>query len=637
MELALGSVVGQTYGFALATLLAGLLLLLVKHSGGADKRARFLFGLCLLIANVAGLTKNVAFILNQHAVLGLTDQVRAVGFISASFVPLSLIEIWRTGGLTGRRRRVGIFLRRYALLTGLLIAIGLVLQASFPGTIHTVTPLRLLEDQDRIGNLTFYNGLIIASLGAVTLLPGKLRDVTLRIAVFLILLGLSVSSIGALLQSSSDLIRFHGAYGVLRFQGIGLVVLGAVLYFSRFRAADVFAKEALKLIFVSVIGLGIALGISSGLENEVPQSSGHRAGFILLVGLIVTLGILIYPFLSRRIDLIVERFVFHKRDVREIINGFNQKLTSQTSRNEIMDLAISVSHELLSARVSSIRFGSDRDSDVPDNNTVISVPNEPTGMCLVVEFPEHRGFLLSGEVDALSEIAHLVSDRLREIQREQEKIETLLQESRLRQAAVESELRALRAQINPHFFFNSLNTIAALIVDNPAAAEDITVRLARIFRHVLLQADRPMCRIGDEVAFLKSYLEIEKIRFGERLQVSFVIEPDAQDALIPSLILQPIVENAIKYAVSPRIGVSQLKIEARVRETHVVLSVEDDGLAASATLEGQAPIVHSRTGVGLKNIRERLDLMYGPEASFSQIDVSTGGKCFVLELPWRVQ
>jgi two-component system LytT family sensor kinase len=196
-------------------------------------------------------------------------------------------------------------------------------------------------------------------------------------------------------------------------------------------------------------------------------------------------------------------------------------------------------------------------------------------------------------------------------------------------------LRALRAQVNPHFLFNSLNTIAALISAEPAVAETITVKLASIFRHVLLQADRPLCKFIDEITFLKAYLGIEQIRFGERLEVVFQVDGGLYEAVIPSLILQPLVENAIKHAVTPKVGRSHLKIEGRRRGEQLAISVEDDGAGSKSSLVRPTTGNERSTGVGLKNVRERLAVMYGPSAQLSFVEVPGGGSRFTIEIPWR--
>ena len=134
----------------------------------------------------------------------------------------------------------------------------------------------------------------------------------------------------------------------------------------------------------------------------------------------------------------------------------------------------------------------------------------------------------------------------------------------LLQQVTEAELRALRAQINPHFLFNSLNTIADLIVRDPPRAEAMTLRLASVFRHVLAHSSRPLTTIREEMEFLRTYLYIEEARFGDRLHVEIDVAPEAAGQQIPSLILQPLVENAMKHGLGPKPGPGNMWISARI-------------------------------------------------------------------------
>lgn len=139
----------------------------------------------------------------------------------------------------------------------------------------------------------------------------------------------------------------------------------------------------------------------------------------------------------------------------------------------------------------------------------------------------------------------------------------------------------------------------------------MTVRLARIFRHVLTQTERPFSSLKEEMEFLRAYLDIEQIRFGERLRIDFRVAESVVDSQVPSLILQPLVENAIKHGLSPKIGECRLIISGAREGEHLVLSVEDDGVGARSTdAAGDA----ASTGIGLRNVRERLRTLYGERA-----------------------
>lgn len=171
---------------------------------------------------------------------------------------------------------------------------------------------------------------------------------------------------------------------------------------------------------------------------------------------------------------------------------------------------------------------------------------------------------------------------------------------RIRAELAQAELRALRAQIHPHFLFNTLNSIASLIAVNPAEAEDTTTRLADIFRYVLTASRRDTVPLTEELGFVRDVLRIERVRFGDRLRVLEDIEPGLEQIPVPSLLLQPIVENAVKYGVSDRTEGGTVSIAARRDGGDLVLEVHDDGPGMNSST---AP---PGTGFGLGSVRERL-------------------------------
>jgi signal transduction histidine kinase len=178
-------------------------------------------------------------------------------------------------------------------------------------------------------------------------------------------------------------------------------------------------------------------------------------------------------------------------------------------------------------------------------------------------------------------------------------------EERLRVMATEAELKALKAQINPHFFFNTLNTIAALIHTDPALAEASVERLAQMFRYALTGSERGQVPLEEELAFVDDYLEIERARFGKRLRVTREIDPQALSIPVPSLILQPLVENAIKHGHGDdgRIDLD-IRVESDDEGVHITVADQGPGMPAGYWIGGGP-------GHGLRNVDERLRKTYG--------------------------
>ena len=635
-QLSTAGLIGQTYGFAVGTALATLLVALVWRSGGADRGPRFLFAACILIANLSGLAKNIALALNVSPKSILAGQIRSLGFIAAAMLPLSIMIIWRNNAVSEIRRRIGNGLVIYALSSGLLIAGCLAFGTWIPSFISSASAFHLLLNQDFVGNLTIYNGFLLVLLGASFLLPGTLDNLTDRVAISLMIAGLFLSSVSAVLDSYvSHPTTLAHIISIARLQSIVLLLIGALFYFSRFRAADIFAKQAMRLLLGSALAI-VAASVALGPVASMARTTASPRAVILLCAAILTgCAMLLYVHLGRWTDVLVERRIFGKRDTRLAILEFRDSLGLFDSKAIVVSATQALAVEILGMKPDEVSV----QNFEPDGKAAsVVVPILPRGgdLHLVVPLTGNRRTLLTAEIDSLREIALHAGRRLDELDREEERMESIRLESRLSQQLVEAELRALRAQINPHFLFNSLNTIAALISLEPEKAEKFTVRLAKVFRYVLLHADQPLSAIDEEMDFLRTYLEIEQIRFGERLLVEFDVENSIAHTAVPSLILQPLVENAIKHGIAPKVSKSRILVQAKRREGMVLLSVEDDGIGLFAngkqlgrSLSGSG----SGTGVGLQNVRERLHTMYGTTASLSLVDIPGGGIRATLEIP----
>jgi sensor histidine kinase YesM len=205
--------------------------------------------------------------------------------------------------------------------------------------------------------------------------------------------------------------------------------------------------------------------------------------------------------------------------------------------------------------------------------------------------------------------------------------EVRLKEADLRAQAARAQLAALQAQIKPHFFFNTLNTISALVEDDPERAEETIARLADLFRYTLRTTGTSLVPFGDEVGFVEKYLEIERARFGERLGVAIDLGPACADVPVPGLMLQPVVENAVVHGIAPRARGGAIRIEARRRMGILEVDVVDDGPGP-----GAADRIFS-AGHGLANVRERIRTLYGEEGSLSIDRGEAGGTRVRFRLP----
>ena len=197
---------------------------------------------------------------------------------------------------------------------------------------------------------------------------------------------------------------------------------------------------------------------------------------------------------------------------------------------------------------------------------------------------------------------------------------------------LEARLDALQRQINPHFLFNTLNSIAALVRSKPELAREMTVKLANIFR-ALLKDHGSFVPLREELRFTDDYLDIEVVRFGsEKLRVEKEIDPATLEIPVPSILLQPLIENSIKHGLEPRIGGGTVTVRSRIDGEKLRIEVADDGVG----MVERSPSVRRRgsgTGIGIKNVRERLEVLYGDSAHFDVVSNPGRGTLVIIEIP----
>jgi two-component system LytT family sensor kinase len=201
----------------------------------------------------------------------------------------------------------------------------------------------------------------------------------------------------------------------------------------------------------------------------------------------------------------------------------------------------------------------------------------------------------------------------------------LLAEARL----AEARLATLQTQIQPHFLFNTLNAVTSLIADQPRQAEAMLCALADLLRGVLDVSNRREVALAEELDFIDRYLAIQLIRFSDRLMVDRHVSAECLSAVVPPLILQPLVENALIHGIAPRSTPGRVIVSAHREGDRLVLAVTDDGLGLRETVPSQG------AGVGLANIRARLDAIHGNAASLELAPVREGGLRATIALPFR--
>src|SRR5690606_6469178 len=209
---------------------------------------------------------------------------------------------------------------------------------------------------------------------------------------------------------------------------------------------------------------------------------------------------------------------------------------------------------------------------------------------------------------------------VRNREREKETVHLHAHAAQLQAQLAEARLEALRMQLNPHFLFNTLHAVSSLVERDPRGVRRMIARLSELLRYTLSGDADQEIPLEQELDFLRRYLDIMEIRFQGNLEVELQIDPDVFGALVPNLIMQPLVENAVKHGVGNKVGVGRIELIARREGDDLLLGVRDDGPGLTAIAEAT-----NGDGVGLRNVRARLEELYGENQALTFHEAEGGG------------
>ncbi len=469
----------------------------------------------------------------------------------------------------------------------------------------------------------------------------------------------------------------------------------AILYQDyRFAFADIFLKRALALLMLVALAFGLYIFIAAPLIESGgarSQVEPHVNGVLLGLWVLTALA---YPTLRRTAIWFVDAVVLRRADYGEmraqlarligmheeattVLDTVCQELSPALSAREVrwslMDapdsefedslsvppprgegtnsapdtrsatyLATTAAKEV-SARLSTFA----RDENIvtllehsPEASAVVNIPTaEPPYFNIVIGRLAGGRCLLSDDIVMLEVIAVMAARRIDALRVIHERCEQGLREQEISKLAAEAQLRALRAQVNPHFLFNALTTIGYLIKTSPDRALETLLKLTDLLRRVL-RATGEFVTLGEELRLIASYLDIERERFEERLRVRIDVPPELLGLRLPSLLVQPLVENAIKHGIAPARFGGEVTISARLemdsgeghaaRQSEVLsIRVSDTGLGASENQLARG----RRRGFGLNNIEERLRCHCGDAATLVITSVAGVGTTAEIKLP----
>jgi signal transduction histidine kinase len=300
------------------------------------------------------------------------------------------------------------------------------------------------------------------------------------------------------------------------------------------------------------------------------------------------------PFLYRHLGLWIDRRLGRRYSTAEAESAFSQKLQEAATEGELTDSAGRILESIFGCEV-EIHLASRGNALQED----LFAPLAPAG-CVILKSRNNQAPFLSDDRRLLESLSGTLSVML-------QNVKLRMQRAELLDLAGRAELRALRAQINPHFLFNALNAVANSIGSKPEAAEDTLARLADVFRYTLSRSDKEWVPLSEEMEFIQAYLAVERARFGPRLEIEVQFDETTRDLIIPTMIVQPLVENAVKHGTARVVGIGRIWINITAHEACLLVTVRDNGpgFPAGFTLDTEAQ------GHGLRNTRDLLQGHYG--------------------------
>ena len=461
--------------------------------------------------------------------------------------------------------------------------------------------------------LTVCYGLIIVALGVMTRAQANGQRVLWVLA--LALFAVSASHLGRFHAGddgwASELVGHHAA----------IPLAFAILYQEyRFALADLFLKRALTLIAIVAVAF-------AGYSLVTTLPSGPLAAGVLMSLWVGTS--LVSPWLHRRIVRFVDQTLLGRVDYAELRITISQALQAHTAVEGVLDAACAQLAGALNAR--QVWWLEDSGASAGDR-TVTSQASVPTTDLprYVVRIGDLTGGrrLLSDDVALVDSVLGFAARRIDQIRLSNERYEVQLREEEMLKLTAEAELKALRAQVNPHFLFNALTTIGYLIETAPPRALNTLMQLTALLRGVL-RSEGEFTTLGRELELVEHYLKIEHERFEERLRVRVDVPQALRRHRIPTLVLQPLVENAIKHGVAPSKSGGDVEVTARlIAPDQLHLEVRNTGAplrAASERIAGDH--------VGVDNVRRRLSGHYGNLARLTLTTDASGNTLAELVMP----
>lgn len=651
--------IAHLIGFLTGAALYALLLVMVREQAGSiragagEAELPWCERACLpLSIAVLGLLWNLLSLASM--LVGEFTTVIEPGLLSVLAISVlgglpavTIHSVWQVtaGGL--KRRLILLVSAGYGLSVGVALWNGVALVLGEP--VPDVGAWRVLT----IGFLVVFCALLFAMK---PMLVGKSG---------LVLVLLAVGSVAALPLSHhargslpwwSDFLGHHAS----------LPVAVALLYQDyRFVFVDRFLKRALPLLLL----VGTSWGLHVAVVLPLIEGGAHGTVSPVLSGLIITLWVataVVYPWVCQKVTWAFDTLVLSRPDYGELRDHLAQRINEHDTVEGVLGELCQGLQEALRSR--EVRW--ERTADIPvlpslsethlgtagsrrrgeaatlvqtnDGGVTMVVSTLEAPRCVVTVAPRADGHRFLSEEWLLVEAAAVIAARRIDVLRtSHERCEIAFREQEMQKLTTEAELRALRAQVNPHFLFNALNTVGYLIDTAPARAASTLRDLTHLLRSILRRMEDNFTTLGEEMELIRSYLEIERARFEERLAVRIEVPRELTRLHVPALMLQPLVENAVKHGIQPAVNGGEVRIVARrvrglprhggIGSTgeRLCIEVHDTGVGAT----GEAVLHGRREGIGLANVENRLRCHYGVRASMHVASEPGVGTTVTVQLP----
>lgn len=622
--------VGFVTGVALYAMLATMVLRVAPVADGRTPLRAVRRDRIPVVTAALGLAWNVgALVAYGVPGLGLTgDLTRAAGWVGAlayaalGFLPAVVVH----AALQGDRGRGARALTAGAYALSTVAAAMHAWSAASAAAVPAVPALRLLS---------FGYVPVLAALGVrLRRSPGARGPLAAAALAAFTVMALHLGHHGLERESvPAELLGHHAS----------LALALVILYQDyRFALADLFLKRVLAAVLLIGGALSAYLAVAPFVAARLAADPTDPRGVAVLLALWVATAVA-YPAARRAVGGFVDRVVLRRADYLALRASVAARLATLETPTEVLDATSAALEQALSAR--DVTWTEAEPAALPatpawadarQQTVTVPVPTaEGPAYALTVGALRAGRRMLSDDLAFLELVGVLAARRIDAVRVAHERWERQAREQEIGRLATEAELSALRAQINPHFLFNALTTIGHLLQEAPDRALGTLLRLTGLLRAVLRPPAGSLVPLGEEMEIIEAYLAIEKARFEERLRVTIDVPEEVRELRVPPLLLQPLVENAVKHGISPRRAGGDVVVRARVEradgdgEARLHLSVADSGA-------GVAPAELARRrarGVGLANVERRVERQFGASGAFAFTSTPGAGTRVELWLP----